>query len=106
MKISLEEFANWHEPLPVVVNSIDNAGYLVMVIIDGKEHLLTGKDNKALRHHSLMGMREALAAMPIARMSLRHQSAYDEMIGQPQRLEDNTLEVPLALEPGPAPPRH
>jgi hypothetical protein len=48
-----------------------------------------------------MHMREALSSMPIATITLRHQSAYDEMINQPQRQHANTLELPLSLDPYP-----
>ena len=48
-----------------------------------------------------MHMRETLQAMPVASLTLRHQSAYDEMINQPERTNTNTLELSLSLDPYP-----
>jgi hypothetical protein len=101
MRITLKEFSRWPAKLPLIVHSIDMAGYQAIVVIDGHEHLLIGNNRKPLHHQSLMHMREALVSMPIAAMTLRHQSAYDEMINQPQRQHPNTLELPLSLDPYP-----
>ncbi len=98
MRITLKEFSRWPVKLPIIIHSIDMAGYHATVIIDRHEHLLIGYNDKPLRHQSLMHMREALQSMPVASLSLRHQSAYDEMINQPQRQHANTLEVPLSLD--------
>jgi hypothetical protein len=84
MKITLKEFSKWAEKVPIIVHSIDMVGYQATVVINGDEHLLTDKNGKPLRHQSLMHMRKALASMPVATMTLRHESAYDEMINQPQ----------------------
>jgi hypothetical protein len=101
MRITLKEFSRWPEKLPLIIHSIDMAGYQATVVIDRHEHLLMGHNDKPLSHQSLMHMREALQSMPVATISLRHQSAYDEMINQPQRQHANTLEVPLSLDPYP-----
>jgi hypothetical protein len=101
MRITLREFSKWPEKLALIIHSIDMAGYQATVVIEGHEHLLTGKDDKPLRHQSLMHMRQALLSMPVATITLRHQSAYDEMVNQPQRQYDNTLELPLTLDPYP-----
>jgi hypothetical protein len=101
MRITLKEFSRWPEKLPLIIHSIDMAGYQATVVIDRHEHLLMGHNDKPLRHQSLMHMREALQSMPVATISLRHQSVYDEMINQPQRQQANTLELPLSLDPYP-----
>jgi hypothetical protein len=44
--------------------------------------------------------------LPLAALSLRQQSPYDEMVGQPLRQQDNTLEVPLSLDGYPPVTRH
>ena len=96
MTVTLQEFAKWPTTLPVTVHSIDMAGYQATVLIDGKTHLLMDKIKKPLHRKSLMAMREALQSMPVASLVLQHQSAYDEMINQPERERDNTLAVPLS----------
>ena len=73
---------------------------------DGQEHLLVEKDGSTFRRHSLQQVREALQTLPVASLRLRHQSAYDEMIGQPAREGSNALEVTLSLELYPMPPIH
>ncbi len=95
MRISVREFEALQEPAPVIVHSLDLALYQVSVVIDGAEHLLTSEDGRPLRGRSLQQVREILAPLPVASLVLRQQSAYDEMIGQPAREGDNTLEVPL-----------
>ena len=47
-----------------------------------------------------------LRGMPVRSLVLRHESAYDEMIGQPTRDESNALEVSLALDIDPPPTIH
>ncbi len=98
MKITLDEFFLWKAELPVIVHSIDMVGYQATVVIDGEERLIVGGDSKPLRKKSLMDMREALKAMPISSLTLSHQSAYDEMINQPQRQQPNTMQVSLASD--------
>ena len=97
MTVTLQAFAQWPTALPVTVHSIDMAGYQATVLIDGTTHLLIERRSKPLHRQSLMAMREALKSMPVASLVLQHQSAYDEMINQPERERDNTLAVPLSL---------
>lgn len=77
--------------------------YQVTLVIEGREHLLVEQDGRPFRRHSLQRVREALQGLPVGSLSLRHQSAYDEMIGQPLREGSNALEVPLSLEGCPPP---
>ena len=60
--------------------------------------MLAENDGSVFRRRALSQVREALQLLPVAKLSLRQSSAYDEMIGQPLREADNTLEVPLALD--------
>ena len=54
MKLTLKEFSKSSALLPVIVHSIDMAGYQATVIKDGHEYLLISKNGKLLRHQSLM----------------------------------------------------
>ena len=98
MKVSLETLRRGGEPVALVIDSLELALYQVLVDIGGREALLTEDNGKILRRHSLNAAREALQGLPVSRLTLRHRSAYDEMIGQPAREESNAMEVPLALE--------
>lgn len=106
MKISFSKVLDRGQPAPMVIYSLDQALYQVMVVLDGREHLLTENDGRTFRRHSLAGVCEALQVLPVAELRLRQQSAYDEMIGQPMRQGDNALEVPLSLELCKPPTKH
>ena len=106
MKITFKVFSQRLEPVPVVVHSLEQALYQVTVVIGGEELLLVENNGKTFRRHNLQQVREALQSMPVASLTLRHQSAYDEMIGQPSREGSNALEVALSLEQYPAPSIH
>ena len=99
MTINFSEVAALAQPVPVVVYSLDQALYQVMVVVDGRERLLTENDGSTFRRHSLAAVQEVLQVLPVASATLRQRSAYDEMIGQPPREGDNLLEVPLSLAP-------
>ena len=98
MKLSFKEVVRRGQQVDVVVHSLEQALYQATVKVDDKEHLLTENNGKTFRRRSLSEVREALQVLPIDRVTLRQSSAYDEMVGQPLRESDNTLEVPLSME--------
>ena len=100
-KISLIQLAGWPIKLDCIVRSIDMVGYQALVAVDDQELLLVGKDDKPLCLPSLMHIREVLKNMPLSSLTLRHESAYEEMINQPNGKNGNTLEVSLSLDPYP-----
>ena len=104
MKIAIAEFALFRDRVPVVIYSLDVALYQVMVVVDGQEKLLVENSGRTFRRHSLQQVREALRLLPISSLVLRQLSAYDEMVGQPPRAQDNRLEVPLSLVEHSTPP--
>ena len=106
MKLTFEQFAGLTEPVPVTIHSLDQALYQVTLVIEGKEHLLVENSGRTFRRHTLQQVREALQTLPVASLTLRQQSAYDEMIGQPSREGPNTLEVSLSLDIYPPPVIH
>ena len=106
MKLTFEQFAELAEPVPVTIHSLDQALYQVTLVIEGKEHLLVENSGRTFRRHTLQQVREALQTLPVASLTLRQQSAYDEMIGQPSREGPNTLEVSLSLDIYPPPVIH
>ncbi len=106
MKISFRQAQSASQPMRAVIRSLDQALYQVTLVLDGEERLLTENSGRVFRRHSLLEVREALQRLPLSSLVLRQDSAYDEMIGQPARDGDNTLEVPLPLELYPAPVLH
>lgn len=106
--IALTRLASSGDQFDVIIHSVDCALYQATVQLAGGERLLLDSNNRPLRRHSLQAMREALAVLQLRSLRLRHQSAYDEMIGQPRREAPNTLEIPLSTLIDPAdnaPPR-
>lgn len=106
MKITFRQARALSSPARAVIRSLDQALYQVTLVVDGRERLLTEDNGRVFRRHSLLEVREALQALPLDSAVLRQDSAYDEMIGQPGREGDNTLEVPLSLELYQAPTLH
>jgi hypothetical protein len=106
VKISFRDVLRSGRSSHLVIHSLDQALYQVMVRIDGQEFLLTENDGRAFRRNSLNAVREALQVLPVATLTLRQCSAYDEMIGQPSRTCDNALEVPLSMTLYPPITRH
>ncbi len=106
MKLSITEFAQLEQPVPVIIHSLDQALYQVTVIVAGQPRLLVENSGRTFRRHNLQQVREALQTLPVASLVLRQQSAYDEMISQPVREGDNTLEVTLSLANYPPPVIH
>ena len=99
MKLTFAEFSKLDHPVPVIINSLERALYQITVIIAGKGLMLVENSGETFRCRSLQQAREALQALPISSLTLRQESAYDEMVGQPMRQGDNLLEVPLSLGP-------
>lgn len=79
----------------VIIHSLDCSLYQASIIIDGEEHYLTDKKGKMLRSFNLLSFQAMFQPFTVTEMVMRHQSAYDEMIGQSTRIESNAMEVPL-----------
>jgi hypothetical protein len=96
VKVSLGDLFNSSSSAKGVVHSIEGSIYLLSVIISGKEMRVVDRDGKVFRRQSIQEVREALQGTCVASLVLTQQSAYDEMIGQSVRQQENTLEVQLA----------
>lgn len=83
----------------LIFTSIEQALYQAIVVIDNHEHLVWESDTKTVHSRNLMQLREKFKAIEVPQTVLRHESPYDEMIGQPQRVESNVMEVPLSKNP-------
>jgi hypothetical protein len=70
--------------------------YQVSAIIDGEEHYITDRKKKFLRASNIIDLQKLLKDLKAKETVLRHTSAYDEMIGGPDKTSSNLLEVPLA----------
>ena len=88
----------FHSIDKLVIKSLELALYQAAVVIGGEEHLVWETPNRVLRTRNLVEMREKFQKLKIQHTVLRHESAYDEMIGQPKG-DDNRMEVPLGGNP-------
>jgi hypothetical protein len=90
-----------HQPLArAVVHSLDGSLYQLSVQIGDQEHLVWASSDRPLRTRNILELKEKLVGLEIGELVLRQNSAYDEMVGQPDS-GDNRLEVPLGREPYP-----
>ena len=83
----------------LIINSLEQALYQAIVMIDGKEHIVWESDRKVLLSRNLMELRELFKTLDIPETVLRHESPYDEMIGLPVNRHSNRMEVPLGKNP-------
>ena len=86
------------QKVAVIVHSIDMVGYQATVVTDDGERRLVDTAGKPLTSKNLIGMREHLTSLQLSSIVMRHTSAYDEMVAQPERLDDNTLEIPVSVD--------
>ena len=103
MKISLTQLQQLQRPVAALVYSLERSIYQVYIRMPDGEALLMNNDGKVFQRRNLQSVREALHSSPVSTLQLRQHSAYDEMIGQPLREQDNLLELPLSLESYPEP---
>jgi len=94
--VSLADLFSSESAAEGVVHSIEGSIYQLSVIIAGKEKRVVDLDGKGFKRRSIEEIREGLRGTCVASLVLRQQSAYDEMIGQSGRQQDNTLQVHLS----------
>ncbi len=104
MKIHLDDLLQFGGEYDLTIRSIDLALYQAEVELGGRSRLLCDKGGRPLRFRTLQAAREAVAPLAARSLQLIHQSAYDEMIGQPLREGSNAMAVPLAPLPRPGAP--
>ena len=96
MKLTTTQFASLTDAADVTIHSLEQALYQVTVALPSGPHLLVDKKGKTLLSRNLQSMREMLQTLPVRSITLRHESAYDEMVGQPIRESSNALEAKLS----------
>lgn len=96
MRITLTELTKLTAGVSAVIHSLDRSIYQVTVTAGATSRLLVDDNGKPMRWRSLAGARTALKHIPIDTLTMQQLSAYDEMIGQPPKLQANLLEIPLS----------
>ena len=82
----------------VVIESVDLSLYIAHAQINGVEHVIAEKTGRLLKKSNLLEMRKAIQKVIRCKLFLRHNSAFDEMIGHHHPNIDNCLELPLDSE--------
>ena len=95
MAMSIVEVRKLKEIEKVIVHSLDLCLYQVSVLVDGIEHIVTDKKGKLLRSFNTLEIQAMFETLPVKETVLRHQSAYDEMVGLSYEGGTNAMEVPL-----------
>ena len=85
-----------NESVNLLIQSQDPEIYLVEADVGGARVAVT-TDNQRLMTRSLGAMKRALVGIEYGAATLRHQSSFDEMIGNPVAGSDLALEMPLKL---------
>ncbi len=99
MKITLSEL-NKRQPIDkLAIRSAELSLYLAEAELENQRYLVCESDGKPLRTVNLVAMREKLSGLEVREMVLVHESAYDEMVGQPGPAGSNRMEVPLETFP-------
>jgi hypothetical protein len=96
MAITLAKLEKYFVVEKLIFHSIDLSLYQVSAIIEGQEQYVSDSDGKLLRSFNLVELQKQLRSVDAQERVLRHTSAYDEMIGGPEKTSGNLLEVRLA----------
>ena len=96
MAIALSKLTKYFVVDKLIYHSIDLSLYQVSAIIEGVEHYVSDERGKLLRSTKLLELQKQLRKVTAEITVLRQASAYDEMIGGPEKSGTNALEVPLA----------
>ena len=95
MTITLDKLQKYFYINKLIYHSVDLSLYMVSVIIDNREYYIVDRHGNYLKATNLVELQQQLSSIKSQETVLRHSSPYDEMIGGPEKT-DNNLEVPLA----------
>ncbi|WP_417504680.1 DUF6482 family protein [Marinomonas gallaica] len=92
--MTLSELAKITEIEKVCIHSLESNLYQLSIISEGEEHYITDQKGVFVTSHNKLDLQKIFTNKQVDKMVLCHQSAYDEMVGQPVG-GTNILEVPL-----------
>lgn len=95
MRIALTELQHAGPVDKAIINSTERCLYYLSVEIGGEEYRVVDAQKRALTARNKLDLQQIAEAVKARRIVLRHESAYDEMVGQPPGKRGNRLEVPL-----------
>lgn len=95
MKITLSNLLRQGHADKVIVYAMEHALYTVAIEHAQARFYLMENDAQTFQRRSLNAVKQALDSLAIGELVLKHESAYDEMIGQAVRDGSNALEISL-----------
>ncbi|WP_221887256.1 DUF6482 family protein [Pseudoalteromonas luteoviolacea] len=95
MKITLTALCDMQPITKFVANSLDVALYNLIACVGDAEYIVVDSGGEAIRARNPLKLQKLVQHIDYLQMTIRQQSAYDEMIGQPTRQGSNQLEVPF-----------
>lgn len=95
MKMTLNKAKKYFHIDKLVIHSLDMSLYQASVVIDGEEWFLTEQDGQLVRAWSFIEIQKRCRNINAIERVMRQESAYDEMVGGPDKPISNALEVPL-----------
>ncbi|WP_394209234.1 DUF6482 family protein [Enterovibrio calviensis] len=93
MKMTLRALATLNSIDTLIIHSLDLCLYQASVIIEGEELLVTDDIGNLIRAHSLLEIQKQCQNVKAKSQVMRQESAYDEMVGGPEKGDGNRLEV-------------
>ena len=78
----------------ITIHSFEMGVYLVEVVFDSRKGFIVDDDNRPQKFLNVEEVKQALTECVVRQAFLVHQSAYDEMCGGPEKV-DNTLCIPI-----------
>ena len=93
--ILLAELSSFHRIDKAIIESLEQALYRLEIEVDGQIFYIFEAPGKSLVRRNKLDLQALLSDLPIKAWFLRHNSPYDEMVGQPQGSGANELLVPL-----------
>jgi len=79
----------------VIIESLEQALYRLVVEVDQQQYYVLENPKKALTRRSIVAIQELLTPFVVKGMYLSHQSPYDEMIGHEVSCHSNEMFVPI-----------
>ncbi|WP_214000959.1 DUF6482 family protein [Arsukibacterium sp.] len=76
----------------ITIHSFEMGVYLVEVVFDSRKGFIVDDNNRPQQFHSVEEVKLALTECVVRQAFMVHQSAYDEMCGGPEKV-DNTLRI-------------
>ncbi len=78
----------------ITIHSFEMGLYLVEAVFDSRKGFIVDDNNRPQKFHSVDEVKQALTECVVRQAFLVHQSAYDEMCGGPEKV-NNTLSIAL-----------